>query len=181
MSMYKNAQVGALGTLAGSHGRGRRCGIGQHSGCGTRDYLRTPGHIASGVQLPVPGTSEVEDEMSYSCTSKCVLFEISLAVVCWLRLLATTCDSRGEILLEARARHRCHSRPDGGQPFTRFTLASSCPRRSAQGAWLDDTATLLCNCRREKPTIGISPSGAVASKDANNQLMLLVLTVLLLI
>jgi hypothetical protein len=25
-----------------------------------------------------------QNEMSYSCTSKCVLFEISLAVVCWL-------------------------------------------------------------------------------------------------
>lgn len=71
---------------------------GQHSGCGTRSYLRAPGRLASGVQLPW----EVEDEMSYSCTRKCAPFEISLAVVCWLRERVR--QSRGEILADAQRR-----------------------------------------------------------------------------
>lgn len=92
---------------------------GQHSGCGTRSYLRTPGRLASGVQLPW----EVEDEMSYSCTSKCAPFEISLAVVCWLRECASAPKPRGNSGRCTEA--PCYSRPDGGQPFSRFTLASS--------------------------------------------------------
>jgi hypothetical protein len=114
-----------------------------------------------------------QNEMSYSCTSKCVLFEISLAVVCWLlrvQLVQNLRQPRGNSA-RGRARHRCYSRADGGQPFSRFTLASSYPRRSTQGAWREVTVKLLYNCRREKPSIGISPSGAVASKDANNQLL----------
>ena len=129
---------------------------------------------------PTAGYWEVEEKMSYySGTSKCALSRSPWLCFVWSQL-APLQKAEGKFW-QRHVGARCYSRPDGGQPFTRFTLASSCPRRSAQGAWLDDTAKLLCNCRREKPTIGISPSGAVASKDANNQLMLLVLTVLLLI
>lgn len=131
-----------------------------NSGCGTSsttDYLGTPGRTAYGVRLPVPG------KWRRKCYVRARVSARFRHLLGSGLLLAPSQKAEGKFW-QRHVGARCRSRPDGGQPSTRLTLASSCPRRSAQGAWLDDTAKSLCNCRGEKPTIGISPSGAVASR-----------------